>query len=67
MMSTNFVEFMTPSPLSHLDVIYAVKFMQPLLLCPLFPHPLPLSDADIISGSSPTGWSNEDELRVTWA
>ena len=54
MMSAKFSAFLTPSLLCpHLDLIYAMKFTQPPLLCPLFHDHPPPSNADIISGSSP--------------
>ena len=37
-----------------MDLIYTIKFTQPPILCQLFHDPPPPSEADIISGSSPT-------------
>ena len=56
-----FIDPLTPCP--HLNLIYTTKYTQPPLLCPLFEDPLPLSDADIISGSS-LEWSAEEEVQM---
>ena len=56
---SGFFDLLSPCP--QLDLIYTVKFTQPPLLRPLFQDPLPLSDADIISGSSLTRRTHIDE------
>ena len=52
MMSTKFLDFLSPPPCPHLELINTIKFMQPPLLRPLFHD----SDVDIISGSSLTSF-----------
>ena len=42
MMYANFRTFRPPPPCPHLNLIYAIKFMQPPLLHSFIPDPLPL-------------------------
>ena len=46
--------FIHSPPCPHWELIYSIKFMQPPLLRPLLHDPCPPSDADIISGCTPT-------------
>ena len=56
MMSTKTLDFLTTSPpFLHLELIYDIKFTQPLLLRLLFHDTPSPSDADIISGGSLSG------------
>ena len=48
MMSPKILEFLSPPPCAHLELIHAIKFTQSPLLCPLFHDPPPPSDVDII-------------------